>query len=64
MEVEIQRKPKLSKEKMREYNQNFFNKHKDIDIKCDICYGSYKYYSKSKHMKSNYHNLAVKIRNE
>jgi hypothetical protein len=64
MEVEIETKPKLSKEKMREYNQKFFNKHKDTDIKCEVCYRTYKYYNKSKHMLSKGHNIAIKIRNE
>lgn len=43
-------------------SQNKFNeKIKDKIYKCEICEKEYKYYSKDKHLKSQYHKLAEKL---
>jgi hypothetical protein len=54
---------KYSKEKVHEYNQNFYDKVKRKTILCDICLQEYKYYNKSYHMtKSKLHQMALKIK--
>jgi len=50
------------------YNSNFINKNKDkINIShiCDICYGKYKYFTKSIHNKSKRHIMMLnKLNNQ
>lgn len=56
-------KKKVTTEKAKEYNQSFYNKNKDIDIKCNVCDQPYKYYNKSHHNKSKIHNIISNIKN-
>jgi hypothetical protein len=56
MEVE---KKKYNQNK---YNQDFMAKQKDKKYRCDICNKEYSYYSKSKHLKTQYHKLADKMK--
>lgn len=49
----------------RKYYENFRAKHQDKIHKretCNVCFGSYTYYGKSKHMKSQKHLTAVSMR--
>jgi hypothetical protein len=42
----------------KKYNDNFFNKHKDMLLekhKCELCGGSFNLTNKSRHLKSNKH---------
>jgi hypothetical protein len=52
-----------SPEKVKEYNQRFFEKHSE-PITCDICEQKYKYYSKNNHLKSKLHQVALKCTNK
>ena len=46
------------------YNHDFMAKHKDKKYVCNICNKEYSYYSKSQHIKTQYHKLAEKFRQE
>ena len=52
----------ISKEKIKEYNNKYYAKHKSellarhsIHVICPICFGSYAKYHKSRHEKNRYH---------
>jgi hypothetical protein len=48
----------------KKYIKNFQEKNKDKIVEkhiCDICYGSYTYFNKSKHIQSKKHNLVLQI---
>ena len=45
-------------EKLKEYNKKAYEKAKDVKIKCDICNKEYTIFTKSNHMKSQYHKTA------
>jgi len=47
---------------VHDYNQTYFNKHKDIEIKCDICTQTYKFYSKFNHKNTKLHKMAIQLR--
>ena len=49
-----------TKEKSRQYNQAFYKKHIERmkeQIICDVCKGHYTYYNKSRHFKSQRHQV-------
>jgi len=46
------------------YNHDFMAKQKDKKYVCSVCNKEYSYYSKSKHIKTQYHKLADKFRQE
>ena len=53
----------------KEYNDAYYKKLKDNGtaqekIKCDICGKDYTYFSKSKHIKSQYHKMAESLKNK
>ena len=39
----------------KDYSKKFYEKNKDIEIQCKICAGTYRYYNKSRHVKSKKH---------
>jgi collagenase-like PrtC family protease len=47
----------ISKEKRKEYNENFSKKHKNDKFKCDVCDREYSIFNKSHHLNSNKHIL-------
>ena len=60
---ENQEKLKLTK---KDYNKKYYEqkkeKEKDKLYVCDICERQYSYYTKSEHLKSQYHKLAEKLK--
>ncbi len=65
MEIPETENNKLTK---KEYNDTYYKKLKDSGksqekIKCEICEKDYTYFSKSKHLISQYHKLAIKLKN-
>ena len=53
-----------SKEKIKEYNENYKNKHKNEIIKCDVCLKEYTKFNSFYHKKTKLHQTALLIRNE
>jgi transposase-like protein len=45
-------------EKLKEYNKKAYEKGKDTKIKCNICNKEYTIFTKSNHIKSQYHKTA------
>jgi len=60
--VENKKKYIYSKEKIQEYNKNFYEKHKE-PIECPICLQKYKYHNKYNHVNTKIHKMAMKIKN-
>jgi hypothetical protein len=60
--VENKKKYIYSKEKIQEYNKNFYEKHKE-PIECLICLQKYKYHNKYNHVNTKIHKMAMKIKN-
>jgi hypothetical protein len=53
---------KYNMEKKEEYYRNFMEKNKEklhTSITCDICYGSYTYFNRSRHNKGSRHMRAL-----
>lgn len=47
----------ISKEKRKEYNDNFIKKHKEDKYKCETCNREYSIFNKHHHLNSNKHIL-------
>ena len=55
----------IDNNKKHQYYLNFISKHQVNDkVVCDICYGSFSYYNKSKHNKTKRHLEAIKAREQ
>jgi len=48
-------KPKVTKEKQKEYNDNYYSLNKDKKYMCEVCKKEMNYFNKSKHMKTALH---------
>lgn len=50
-----------TKDKIKEYNDLAYKKAKDSKIECNVCYKKYNLFTKSNHMNSKYHKIAVEM---
>lgn len=61
--IETKIETKTKKYDQNRYNRDFKDKQKDKKYTCEVCNKEYTYYSKSKHIKSQYHKLAESFKN-
>ncbi len=57
----VKQRSLITKEKRREYNQKFYDAHKNQDHKktCDVCGGKFTIFNKSHHNQSNKHKVKL-----
>ena len=63
-EVKEKKIYKYSSDKIKKYNSDFKERHKDEKITCETCYKTYNKLSSSYHPKSKEHLMALRILNE
>jgi hypothetical protein len=52
---QLEKKPKVTKEKQKEYNTTFYAENKNKKYMCEICRKEVNYFNKSKHIKTSVH---------
>lgn len=60
-EIKEKKKYNYPKEQIKNYNNTFKDKHKDVLITCDICLSTYSALNKSYHPRSKRHSIAIAI---